>query len=184
MFDHKWEENSGIDIFSFGLNRQTPADKYWSTQYLLNLLLRTVSNGGNLLLDIGPRSDGTIPTVMQDRLLEMGAWLDVNGEAIYGTQPWRVHQEGALDNTTVRYTQGADGAVYAFILTWPSIPTLTLTQVNGTSSQGAVTMLGYGGGALKWTAGSQSGVVITLPVLTPNNMPCQYVWTLKLVNFS
>jgi len=145
-----------------------------------------VSNGGNLLLDIGPRSDGTIPTIMQDRLLDMGAWLDVNGEAVYGSHKWRSPQEGTIDNTTVRYTQAKDGAVYAFLLTWPASPTLTLTQVNGTSQQGVVSMLGLGGEALKWTPvkGQAGGVVVTLPVLTPSNLPCQYVWTLKLVNFS
>ena len=171
--------------FSFGLNRQTPADKYWSASHLINLLLRSVSNGGNLLLDIGPHADGTIPTIMQDRLLEMGAWLDVNGEAIYGSHKWRSAQEGGIDNTTVRYTQGKDGSVYAFLLEWPATTTITLTQVNGSSAKGVVTMLGWTGGVLKWmTAGEAGGIVITLPVLTPSNMPCQYVWTLKLVNFS
>ena len=185
VFEHKWEENSGIDVFSFGLNRQTPADHYWSTPYLLNLLLRSVSNGGNLLLDIGPRSDGTIPTIMQDRLLDMGAWLDVNGEAVYGSHKWRSPQEGTIDNTTVRYTQ-RDGAVYAFLLTWPATATLTLTRVNSTSDKGVVTLLGWSGGALEWTpaAGQAGGVVITLPTLTPSNMPCSYIWTLKLLNFS
>ena len=123
---------------------------------------------------------------MQDRLLDIGAWLDVNGEGVYGSHKWRSPQEGSIDNTTVRYTQGADGAVYAFLLTWPATQTLTLTQVNGTNQQGVVTMLGWSSGALKWTpASSQSGgVVITLPMLTPSNAPCKYVWTLKLVNFS
>ena len=188
VFDHKWEANQGIDLFSFGLNRNTPADKYWSSQYLLNLLLRTVSNGGNLLLDIGPRSDGTIPTLMQERLLDMGAWLDVNGAGVYGSKRWRAAQEGSIDNTTVRYTQGSDGAVYAFLLEWPATPTLELTQVTGGSGQGVVTLLGWGGGELQWTAGKNATggatTVITLPTLTPSTLPCQYIWTLKLVNFS
>ena len=188
VFDHKWEENSGIDVFSFGLNRQTRADQYWSTPYLLNLLMRSVSNGGNLLLDIGPRSDGTIPTIMQERLLDIGAWLDVNGEGVYGSHKWRSPQEGTIDNTTVRYTQGKDQAVYAFLLTWPATPTITLTQVAGTTGQGVVTLLGWNGGELSWVPGkNQTGgatTVITLPVLTPNTTPCQHIWTLKLVNFS
>ena len=47
-----------------------------------------MARGGNLLLDIGPKADGTIPLVMQDRLLGIGEWLKTNGEAIYGSQPW------------------------------------------------------------------------------------------------
>jgi alpha-L-fucosidase len=56
--NHKWEENSGIDIHSYGLNRNTPAEDYYTTDYLIKLLVRCIANNGNLLLDIGPNYDG------------------------------------------------------------------------------------------------------------------------------
>ena len=59
---------------------------------LIRLLVDIVSRGGNLLLNIGPKSDGTIPNIMVDRLLEIGKWLEINGEAIYGTITNRVFQ--------------------------------------------------------------------------------------------
>src|SRR5690606_8639753 len=82
---HPWEESRGI-AFSYGLNRVERADDYKSARELILILVDLVSRGGNLLLDIGPAADGTIPPLMEQRLLEIGEWLEVNGEAIYGTR--------------------------------------------------------------------------------------------------
>lgn len=83
-----WEENRGIGM-SFGYNRIENIDDYRTEKELIFMLADLVSRGGNLLLNIGPRADGTIPVVMQQRLIEIGQWLKVNGEAIFDTHTYK-----------------------------------------------------------------------------------------------
>jgi alpha-L-fucosidase len=85
---HAWEENRGMGS-SYGYNRNEDITDYRSARELVLMLVDVVSRGGNLCLDIGPRADGQIPVIMQERLLQIGAWLKANGEAIYGSQMWR-----------------------------------------------------------------------------------------------
>ena len=83
-----WEESQGIG-HSYGYNRNEQLDDYKSSHDLILMLADIVSRGGNLLLDIGPTADGRIPVIMQQRLVDMGDWLKINGEAIYETEAFK-----------------------------------------------------------------------------------------------
>lgn len=115
---HPWEECRGIGG-SFGLNRNESLAEYSTSDELIKVLIEKVSRGGNLLLDIGPAADGTIPVIMQQRLTDMGSWLKVNGEAIYSTQAWN-DAPGAI-NTGIFFTQkGKD--LYVLCTHYPANP--------------------------------------------------------------
>ena len=101
---------------------------------MVDQLIDIVSKNGNLLLNIGPRSDGTIPDEVQQVLLDVGRWLKVNGDAIYGTRPWKVYGEGPTkvaagsfhDTDTATYTAEdfrfttKGNTLYAIEMGWPS----------------------------------------------------------------
>lgn len=86
--DHPWEEVQGMG-YSFGYNRDEDINDYRSSEELVHLLVNTVGLGGNLCLNVGPRADGKMPGIMEQRLKDIGAWLAINGEGIYGTKAWR-----------------------------------------------------------------------------------------------
>jgi len=107
-----FEECRGIG-HSFGFNRAETCEDYLTPGALVEMLVGLVSVGGNFLLNVGPAADGTIPAIMQERLLQMGDWLRVNGEGIYGSRKFR---ESAQPG--VWYTQ-RDGQIYVFLKSYP-----------------------------------------------------------------
>jgi alpha-L-fucosidase len=132
-----WQTDTSVGNKSWGYIEN---DTFKSPEFIVHQLVDIVSKNGNLLLNIGPRSDGTIPDEVQHILLEVGAWLKVNGEAIYGTRPWRVFGEGPTKTATgpfhdtetqtytaedFRFTQ-KDGVLYAIELGWPANGTATI----------------------------------------------------------
>lgn len=101
--DKKWEMCRGLGL-SFAYNKMETEEHYINKNKLIALLLESVSHNGNLLINIGPKADGTIPAEQRDRLLYLGAWLSENGDAIYGTRPWTRQQEKIAGNIDVYFT--------------------------------------------------------------------------------
>jgi len=113
----KWETCRGISN-SFGYNRDDDEDSYLSADQAVRLLIDIVSKNGNLLLNVGPRADGSIHELQRRCLLGLGAWLDVNGEAIHGSRPWTRAESTTRDGTPVRFTQ-KQTTLYAILLETP-----------------------------------------------------------------
>ena len=123
----KWEECRGLGR-SFGYNRAEGEAETIAPDELIYLLVDIVSKNGNLLLDVGPEADGTIPPVQMSRLQALGAWLKQNGEAIYGTHPWKTAEGETAEGIHLRFTQ-KDSAVYATLLGKPKTKTISLKSL-------------------------------------------------------
>ncbi len=169
---YKWETCRGLG-YSFGYNQQEDATHVLSAKALVHLLVDVVSKNGNLLLNIGPKADGTISAIQLDRLEALGNWLKTNGEAIYGTRPYTRAEAITPDSIPVRFTQKTD-TLYATLLAKPtrrvvSIPTLKV------AANTRISLLGQPK-TLRWTA--QSGGLL---IYLPNRLPSQPAYVLRLV---
>lgn len=101
--DFYWELTRGIGQ-SYGYNQAETASDYLSTDELIHLFVDVVSKNGNLLLNVGPKADGTLEPLQVDRIEELGRWLDIHGDAIYGSRPF-VHFGSSTDRgDDVRFT--------------------------------------------------------------------------------
>ena len=168
--DRPFEECRGIGR-SFGLNRIEGTADYLSAKELLVTLCELVSKGGNFLLNVGPAADGTIPVIMEERLLQMGAWLDVNGEAIYGTRIYtKAPQQG------VYYTQ-KDKAVYAISDRFP-FGALTLTQIPYAPDARA-TLLAAPDAPIR-VANDNGRLQLCFPALNPDDLAADMLYAFRI----
>ncbi|XP_037700485.1 plasma alpha-L-fucosidase [Choloepus didactylus] len=178
LLPHKWENCMTIDRFSWGYRRNAGIQEYLTIEELVKQLVETVSCGGNLLINVGPTKDGIISAIFEERLRQMGTWLKVNGEAIYGTQPWRAQNDTVTPD--VWYTaKPKEGLVYALFLRWPVSGQLSLSQPRTTLGTTEVTLLGHGQ-PLRWLSVGGAGLQVELPRLTANQLPCRWGWALAL----
>ncbi len=95
-----WQTDDAIGNTSWGYAK---GNTFKSAQYVITNLVDIVSKNGNLLLNIGPRSDGTITDEETQTLIGTGKWLNINGEAIYGTRPWKIYGEGPTESASGQF---------------------------------------------------------------------------------
>ena len=180
-----WQTDTSVSKKSWGYIEN---DELKSPDSILDDLVDIVSKNGSLLLNIGPRADGTIPAPVEELLLNIGKWLAVNGDAIYGTRPWKLYGEGPTNvvagsfkdterapftSQDIRFTTKT-GALYAIALAWPESGKLVVKSLADFPVK-SVQLLGSQAD-LKWTR-SADGLTIELPA----SRPCDYAFAFKIL---
>jgi alpha-L-fucosidase len=185
-----WQTDTSISVKSWGYIEN---DTFKPAGSLVDQLVDIVSKNGALLLNVGPRSDGTIPEQAAQILLDIGKWLDTNGEAIYAARPWKIYGEGptkvvegSFKDTETKGFKGSDirfttkgHTLYAIALAWPESGKLVVNSL-GTGSNlrttpvKSVELLGSKA-KLKWRQDSQS-----LTVELPPQKPGDYAFAFKI----
>ncbi|CAG2101362.1 unnamed protein product, partial [Medioppia subpectinata] len=170
LLAHKWENAMTIDKTAWGYSRNLNINQYVSPLELVTQLAQTVSCGGNILINIGPTKEGTIIPVFEERLRQLGDWLNVNGEAIYSSKPW-THQNDTITKD-IWYTS-KDKTVYAIVLFWPKNNEVELGSV-AHNSVNTIQLLGTDG-KVEHKAGGSDHTVVTFPHISPEALKTAYV---------
>jgi alpha-L-fucosidase len=159
----KFETVRGMDR-GFGYNRNSTEADYTTARGLITQLIDVVSKNGNLLLNVGPMADGTIPEPQVERLQAIGDWLGGHGEAIFATHPWTRAEGTTSEGPSVRFTAGEDGeTVYAIVL--EDVPDRTITIEDVGTRIRRVRLLGTGT-RFKWRlVGDDLVITLRQPLL-------------------
>ncbi|KAA6301496.1 MAG: hypothetical protein EZS26_002370 [Candidatus Ordinivivax streblomastigis] len=188
LMKYPWQTDTSIGKKSW---HYIDGEENKSPKQIVQDFVDIVSKNGNLLLNIGPRADGTITEEQTFILLAIGKWLKTNGEAIYGTRPWKKFGEGETnvivgahsDSNTTQYTaqdirfttKGND--FYATALEWCDTTTV-VKSLNKNAIADArilnVSMLGSDE-KIKWKQ-SDEGLILSFPKIRP----CEFAYTFKI----
>ena len=184
-----WQTDTSVSTKSWGYIEE---DEFKSVTTIVHDLVDIVSKNGNLLLSIGPRPDGSIPDQVQEILRELGRWLQINGEAIYGTTYWHKYGEGPThveeghlsehknpEFTTedIRFTW-KDDCLYAIALLLPQdrllIRSLSTTSPVKADQIVGITLLGSDLD-LKWSQDFEG-----LSIVLPEAIPGEHAWCFRI----
>ena len=206
IHEESWEASRGLG-FSYGHAKNEERDNlYVSADYLIGIFVDLVAKNGNLMLDIGPAADGTIPEQQASRLRDFGRWMKVNGEAIDGSRAWtQFKDDGDPPNNAVpvgvratdaatagegdlesyaqtkpegkRFTVKPD-AFYVHALNWPG-EELTIKADIPIREGDRVTMLGSDG-ELKWRRDAEGDVVVQMPAGGQKSVKSESVYVVKI----
>ncbi|MGA7030112.1 MAG: alpha-L-fucosidase, partial [Candidatus Acidiferrales bacterium] len=187
-----WQTDTSISNKSWGYIEN---DSFKSAETIIHQLVDIVSKNGNLLLNIGPRSDGTIPDPVQIALRDIGSWLNVNGEAIYGTRPWTKFGEGPTavvagpfhDSDTTSFTSQdfrfttKGNSLYAIEMAWPKNREAVIHSLDNAGLEGytvkSLSLLGAEG-ALEYER-KADGIHVYLPAQAPGRYAYCFKFALK-----
>jgi alpha-L-fucosidase len=168
------------------------AGRYKSVDAIVDSFVDIVSKNGNLLLNVPPRPDGTLDTEVEAILVGLGRWMDMNGESIYGTRPWKMFGEGPTSikgghfkertepftPQDIRFTSKGN-VLYAICLGWPgngaTITIKSLSTEQRLNEISNITLLGYDG-KLQWQRGREG-----LKVQAPSKKPCEHAFVVRIV---
>ncbi|OJV81917.1 MAG: hypothetical protein BGO34_08250 [Bacteroidia bacterium 44-10] len=183
-----WQTDTSIGKRSWSY---IEGEEYKTPQQIVHDLVDIVSKNGNLLLNIGPRADGIIPDEQKNILLSIGKWLEVNGEAIYGTRPWKKFGEGETepakgsfsDNEATPYTvrdirfTTKGNVFYAIMLDWDDDGVLIQSLNQETMADAKIIDINLLGSdeKINWEITD-----IGLKVSFPENKPCNYAYSFKI----
>ena len=170
LLSHKWSYWQGI-AKTFGYNQDTNPEDCLSPKQFIDKVIMGVSQNGNFDINVGPTAAGIIPEYEQHPLLELGRWLNINGEAIYNTHYWNFQNEGDAYFTT------KDDYVYVIYLKWQGeeFKLKSVKPVEGSK----ITMLGIPG-ELQWEWSDPEGLTINYPNHKSRPTACSYAWTFKI----